>query len=162
MVRRRLTIKRLDPWSVLKFGALANLVLFIVLMLIAALVWFVIDRLQLVDQACEIAVDVGFQQCAVDGGTVLRVAALLSGMIAVISTAVLVFASFLHNLIADLTGGLVIGVVEDAPARRAAPPAAPRAESATPVTSADPPDPGTPTASPETATRRQEDLFGER
>lgn len=113
MVRRRLAVKRIDPWSMLKFAAVANLVLFIVLLLIAAMVWFIIDRLELIDQGCEIATEIGFRRCVVDGGTVMRVSALLAGMIAIVNTAVLVFAAFLHNLIADLTGGLVFGVAEE-------------------------------------------------
>jgi hypothetical protein len=42
---------------------------------------------------------------------------LLGLLWAVIQTAVLVFLAFLHNLIADLTGGLVLGVVDDTPVR---------------------------------------------
>ncbi len=113
MVRRRLTIKRLDPWSVLKFGAVANVVLFVIFMLVAAVVWFIIDRLQIVDQVCEIALDVGFTSCGVNAGNLFQALALLGGMWVIVQTAVLVFFAFLHNLIADLTGGLVIGIIED-------------------------------------------------
>ena len=113
MARRRMTIKRLDPWSVLKFGAFANVVLYAVFLLVAGVVWFIIDRLQLVDQACDIALDVGFTSCGVNAGNLFQVLALLGGMWVIVQTAVLVFLSFLHNLIADLTGGLVIGVVDD-------------------------------------------------
>ena len=115
MVRRRLTIKRLDPWSVLKFGAVANVVLFLIFMLVAAVVWFIIDRLQIVDQICQIALDVGFADCGVDAGNLFQALALLGGMWVIVQTAVLVFFAFLHNLIADLTGGLVIGTIEDGP-----------------------------------------------
>ena len=115
MVRRRLAIKRLDPWSVLKFGIVINVVLFAVFLLVAGVVWFIVDRLQLVDQACEIALDVGFTSCGVNPGNLFQVLALLGGMWVVVQTAVLVFMAFLYNLIADLTGGLVIGAVDDAP-----------------------------------------------
>jgi hypothetical protein len=113
VARRRLTIKRLDPWSVLKFGALANVVLLAIFMLVAGVVWFIIDRLQLVDQACGIAADVGFTSCGINAGNLFRALLLLGLLWVVVQTAVLVFAAFLHNLIADLTGGLVIGVVDD-------------------------------------------------
>ena len=116
MARRRLAIKRLDPWSVLKFGIVINVVLFLVFLVIAGVVWFIIDRLQLVDQACEIALDVGFTSCGVNPGNLFQVLALLGVMWVVVQTAVLVFLAFLYNLIADLTGGLVIGAVDDAPA----------------------------------------------
>jgi len=113
--RRRLTIKRLDPWSVLKFGAFANVVLLAVFLLVAWVVWFIIDRLQLIDQACGIALDVGFTSCGINGGNLFQALLLLGGMWVIVQTAVFVFFAFLHNLIADLTGGIVIGVVEDGP-----------------------------------------------
>jgi hypothetical protein len=113
VIRRRLTIKRLDPWSVLKFGALANVVLLAIFLLMMGVVWFIVDRLQLVDQACGIATDVGFTSCGVNAGTLFRALLLLGLLWVVVQTAVLVFLAFLHNLIADLTGGLVLGVIED-------------------------------------------------
>ena len=115
MPRRRLTIKRLDPWSVLKFGAFANVVLFAVFLLVAWVIWFIIDRLRLIDQACDIALDVGFTSCGINGGNLFQALLLLGGMWVIVQTAVFVFFAFLHNLIADLTGGLVIGVVEEGP-----------------------------------------------
>jgi len=115
VARRRLTIKRIDPWSVLKFGALLSVVLYLVFLVVAGVVWFVIDRLQLVDQACEIALDVGFTTCTVNAFNLFQVVALLGAMWIIVQTAVLVFLSFLHNLIADLTGGLVVGIVDDTP-----------------------------------------------
>jgi hypothetical protein len=126
VVRRRLVIKRLDPWSVLKFGALANVAALTIFLLIAAVVWFIVQRLQLVDKACGIATDVGFSSCGLSGGNLFRAMLLLGLLWVVVQTAVLVFLSFLHNLIADLTGGIVIGIVEEgAPSAPPAPTAAP-------------------------------------
>lgn len=113
MARRRLTVKRLDPWSVLKFGIVANIVLFAILLLFAGIVWYIIDQLQLVDQACSIAIDVGFSSCGINAGNLFRALALLGGMGVIVGTAVWVFVAFLYNLIADLTGGLSISVVEE-------------------------------------------------
>ncbi|MFP4310366.1 MAG: DUF3566 domain-containing protein [Nitriliruptoraceae bacterium] len=120
MARRRLTIKRIDPWSVLKFGAFLNVVLYLVYLVVAGVVWFVVDRLQLIDQACEIALDVGFTSCAVEPSSVFQVITLLGAMGVIVQTALLVFLAFLHNLIADLTGGLVVGIVDDTPSRTTA------------------------------------------
>jgi hypothetical protein len=126
VVRRRLTVRRLDPWSVLKFGAVANLALLAIGLLVAGVVWFVVDRLALVDQACSIALDVGFTECGINAGNLFRALILLGLLWVVVQTAVLVFLSFLHNLIADLTGGLTLTVIDDTPgaaARGEAPPA---------------------------------------
>jgi hypothetical protein len=117
VARRRMAVKRLDPWSVLKFGAVANLVLLAIFLLVMAVVWFIVDRLELVEQACEIALEVGFTSCAVQASGLFQALLLLGLLWAVVQTAVLVFLAFLHNLIADLTGGLVLGVVDDTPVR---------------------------------------------
>ena len=188
-MRRRLTVKRLDPWSVLKFGVVANLVAFAISLLVAGVVWFIVDRLELVDQACSILLDVGFTSCALDGSHLFRILALLGAMGVIVATAVLVFASFLYNLIADLTGGLTIGVIEDGvgPARPESPvartdtswPARSESREAAPVATssgqrvapADTAD-GVPTStashadpartSSSSAARPDEDLFGDR
>lgn len=115
MARRRLTVKRIDPWSVLKFGAVVNLAIFAILMLVVGVVLFIVDRLGLIAQVCEIARDVGFTACGLNLGNLFRAVALLGLLAMIIQTAVLVFASFLHNLIADLTGGLTVSVIDDSP-----------------------------------------------
>ena len=115
MVRRRLTLKRIDPWSVLKFGAILNVAFLAIGLLVAGVIWFVIDRLNLVDQVCGIAADVGFTNCGLEPGPAFRVLVLLGLLWVVVQTAVLVFLAFLHNLIADLTGGLAVTMIDDTP-----------------------------------------------
>jgi hypothetical protein len=140
VVRRRLTVRRLDPWSVLKFGAVANLALLAMGLLVAGVVWFVIDRLALVEQACSIALDVGFTECGINAGNLFRALILLGLLWVVVQTAVLVFLSFLHNLIADLTGGLTLTVIDDTPgaAARGEAPARRVTTSSTPPERSDP------------------------
>lgn len=115
MVRRQLTVKRIDPWSVLKFGAVVNLALLAIGLLFAYVIWFVVDRLNLVDQVCDIVTDVGFTQCGVNVGNLFRALVLLGLLWVVVQTAIYVFFAFLHNLIADLTGGLAFSVIDDTP-----------------------------------------------
>jgi hypothetical protein len=115
VVRRRLTVRRIDPWSVLKFGAVANVVLLLIWLLAVGVVFYIIDRIGLVDQVCDVVREVGFEACGINAGNLFRAIALLGLLGVVIMTAVLVFLSFLHNLIADLTGGLTFTVNDDTP-----------------------------------------------
>jgi hypothetical protein len=115
VARRRLTVRRIDPWSVLKFGAVANVVLLLIGLLVVGVVFYIIDRIGLVDQVCDVVLEVGFEACGVNAGNLFRAIALLGLLGVVIQTAVLVFLSFLHNLIADLTGGLTLTVIDDTP-----------------------------------------------
>lgn len=113
MARRRLTVKRIDPWSVLKFGVLVSIVVVIIFLMIMGVVWFIIDRLQIVDQICGIATDVGFTQCGINAPNLFRSLVLLGLLWVVIQTAVFVFFAFLYNLIADLVGGIGLTIIDD-------------------------------------------------
>lgn len=115
MVRRRMTLKRIDPWSILKFGFIANLALLAIALLGATVVWFFVRRLRLIDKVCEIALDVGFVDCGVNGGNLFRAMLLLGLLGVVVQTGLLVFFAFLFNLIADLVGGIGLSVLDDTP-----------------------------------------------
>ena len=123
MARRRLIVKHIDPFTVLRFGALLNAAGFLILMIASVLVWLVVVRIGLIDRSCDIASDVGFADCGLSSANYFLAATLLSLLWAVVQTAMLVFLAFLHNLIADLTGGLSVSVlVEGLPERGVARP----------------------------------------
>jgi hypothetical protein len=118
VARRRMTIRHLDPFSVLKFGAVANLALAAIGVLALSIVLRVVLGSGLVEQVCDIAGDVGFLECGVDGGRVTRLLIVLGLVWAVVQTALLVLLAFLHNLIADLTGGITVTMDVDTPPAR--------------------------------------------
>jgi hypothetical protein len=113
VARRTMTLKRIDPWSVLKFGFLVNLCLLVVALLAFAIVWFTIRQLGIIEQACQLALDVGFEECGVDGGALFRVVLVAGALGAVIMTGIAVFSAFLHNLLADLVGGIKVTFFEE-------------------------------------------------
>lgn len=113
MARRRMTLRRIDPWSVLKFGAVVNVCLFVIFMLGSVIVWFAVRQLGIIDQACGLATDVGFENCAVNGSNLFRYLLLLGLLWIVIQTGLFVFFAFLHNLISDLVGGIAVTMSEE-------------------------------------------------
>ncbi|MGH3441223.1 MAG: DUF3566 domain-containing protein [Nitriliruptorales bacterium] len=113
MARRKMTLRRVDPWTVLKFGFVLNLCLLTIALVGFGVVWFVIGTLGLIDQACQLATDVGFESCGVDGANLFRLLLLLGGLWTVIQTALMVFGAFLYNLLADLVGGIGVTVLEE-------------------------------------------------
>lgn len=108
MARTRTTLRRIDPWSMLKFGFVVNLVLLGVELLLALVVWYFVQRLGLIDTICGLAESVGFEDCGVDGGALLDTFLVLGLLGVVIQTGIVVFMTFLANLIFDLTGGIAI------------------------------------------------------
>ncbi len=113
MARRRMTMRRIDPWSVLKFGLVVNACLLVIVMLGLGVLWVAMAQLGIIERVCSLATDVGFEDCALEGGALFWLLFLLGVLWVVIQTALYVFLSFLHNLIADLVGGITIGVVEE-------------------------------------------------
>jgi hypothetical protein len=136
----RYTLKRIDPWSVLKFASIVSVVLFAILTLAVAFIWFILTSFDLINRGCDVALDVGFSSCDITAGVVFRATALVAGLIAVVHTAVLVFGAFLFNLIAELTGGIGVHLDVDADTQRpVAQPTAPKESTVTPKPSAAPP-----------------------
>jgi hypothetical protein len=106
---------------VLKFGVLANIAITAILLVGIMVVWFIVDRLGIVDQICGIAIDIGFTQCGLNTSNLFRASLTVGLLWVVVQTAVMVFLAFLYNLIADLTGGVaIIAVDEAAPSPRSA------------------------------------------
>lgn len=113
MARRKMTLRRVDPWTVLKFGFVLNLCMLAIALVGFGVVWFVIRTLGLIEQACQLATDVGFESCGVNGANLFRLLLLLGGLWTVIQTALMVFGAFLYNLLADLVGGIGVTVLEE-------------------------------------------------
>jgi hypothetical protein len=116
VARRRMIIRRIDPFSVLKFGAVANLAVAAIGFVALTAVLRAVLGSGLVEQVCDIASDVGFLECGVDEGGLTRLLAVLAVVWAVVQTALLVLLAFLHNLIADLTGGIAVTMEVETPA----------------------------------------------
>jgi hypothetical protein len=115
VARRRMVIRRIDPFSVLKFGAVANLAVAAIGFVALTVVLRAVLGSGLVEQVCDVASDVGFLECGVDEGGLTRLLAVLAVVWAVVQTALLVLLAFLHNLIADLTGGIAVTMEVETP-----------------------------------------------
>ncbi|HEX2026429.1 MAG TPA: DUF3566 domain-containing protein [Nitriliruptorales bacterium] len=113
MARRKLILRRIDPWTVLKFGSVLNVCLLAIGLLGFGVLWFAISQLGVVEQFCQLATDVGFQECGINGGNLFRYLLLLGILGVVIQTGLMVFLAFLHNLIADLVGGLSVTLQDE-------------------------------------------------
>jgi len=116
VARRRMVIRRIDPFSVLKFGAVAHLALAAIGFVALTIVLRAVLGSGIVEQVCDIASDVGFLECGVDQAGLTRLLAVLAVVWAFVQTALVVLLAFLHNLIADLTGGIAVTMDVETPA----------------------------------------------
>jgi hypothetical protein len=115
--RARLQVKRVDPWSVMKFAFAVSIVLFIVGVVATALLYIVLDSLGVFDTINDTVtnftntdaggVSVGISAKAVIGGS-----AVLGAVNMVLFTALATLAAFIYNVCADLVGGIELTLAE--------------------------------------------------
>lgn len=112
VVRRQATVRRIDPWSVLKLSLIFYFFLLLVGMLGLAVLWGLIGRLGVIDQALAFLETLNFE-VELNIGNIAR-ALFLTGVLQVILlSGVNVFLAFLYNLVADLLGGLKVTLAEE-------------------------------------------------
>jgi hypothetical protein len=117
--RARLKIKRVDPWSVMKFSFAVSFVLFVVLIVATSVLYLALDAMGVFDSVNGSLTDLisasggqggnGFQISAfgVIGGS-----ALLGLINMVLFTALATLGAFIYNVCADLVGGIEITLAE--------------------------------------------------
>ncbi len=120
--RARLVLRRVDPWSVLKFSLIFSLCLLVVFVVAVVALYLALEALGVFDSVNEFVttltatgnggqsgteVDVVFSAGRVIGGSVVI------GLInVVIITAISTLGAFLYNLCADIVGGIEVTLAE--------------------------------------------------
>jgi Transmembrane domain of unknown function (DUF3566) len=109
--RARLVLRRLDPWSVLKFSLLFYLCLMLVGLLAFAVIWFVLVNMGVFEEISKFAGNFNLN-VAFPAGKVFRWYILLGLLGVVLWSIVTVLATLLFNLINDITGGIEVVLAE--------------------------------------------------
>jgi len=112
-VRHRTTIRKIDPWSVLKLSLIFYFCVLLVVMLGLTVFWAVVIRLGLIEALQELLGKVGLELVRINGVNIARVIFLVGLVNVVLWSGINVFMSFLYNLISDLVGGLRVTLADD-------------------------------------------------
>lgn len=112
--RLRVAIRRVNPWSVLKFSLLFYLCLMLVILIGLSMLYLVVDALGFLDPVEDFlgefwGGEAGFQ---IDGGFLFRMTALIGIISVALWSTLTVFFAFLYNLISDLVGGIEVTLSE--------------------------------------------------
>jgi hypothetical protein len=112
--RARLVLRRLDPWSVLKFSVIFYLCLMLISLLVFAVIWFVLVNMGVFESMTEFAGNFNLE-VAFPAGTVFRWYAFVGLLGVVVWSIVTVLLTLLFNLVNDVTGGIEVVLAEREP-----------------------------------------------
>lgn len=110
LVRR--TIRRVDPWSVLKFSVLFYLSVMMVFLVAAAILYFAASTAGIVDKIETFVQGVGWPEFRIRPIQLFRIGLLVGLTQVIVWSAINVFVSFLYNLVADVVGGIQVTMSE--------------------------------------------------
>lgn len=102
---RQVTIRRLDPWTILKLSVVFYTCLLLLFMLLLTLFWAFVNQVGAVGTVLTFLAEARFE-VQIDAGHLARGVFLLGLLGVVLGSGINVFFCFLYNLVADLTGGL--------------------------------------------------------
>lgn len=115
--RVRLSVARVDPWSVMKLSFLLSVAIGIMTVIATALVWIVLDRMQVFAKVQDLFSQIGGSLPAlmdyVAFDKVMSMATIVSVVDVVLLTALSTLIAFLYNITAALVGGFHLTLTDD-------------------------------------------------
>ncbi len=116
--RARLSIKRVDPWSVMKFSFAVSFVLLVVIIVATSVLYLALDAMGVFTSVNKTLAELftsqggGGDPFKITAGGVIGVAAILGAINVVLFTALMTLGAFVYNVCADLVGGVEVTLAE--------------------------------------------------
>jgi hypothetical protein len=117
--RARLGIKRIDPWSVMKFSFAVSLVMFIVVIVAASVLYLALDTMGVFESINSTVADLvdasggeSSETFLITAQGVIGTAAVLGALNVLLFTSLATLGAFIYNVCADLVGGIEVTLAE--------------------------------------------------
>jgi hypothetical protein len=113
--RARLFVKRVDPWSVMKFAFAVSFVMFFVLVVATSVLYLALDSMHVfasVNKALSEIVGGGNKNIKITAGVVIGASGAIGLVMVVLCTALATLGAFIYNVCADLVGGIEVTLSE--------------------------------------------------
>src|SRR5688500_10073122 len=108
----KVAVRRINPWSVLKFSLVFYLCLMLVIVIGMSILFMVVDALGIIDEVEEFMSSLWEANFEVNSGFLLRMLVLIGIISVALWSALTVLFAFLYNLISDLIGGIEVTLQE--------------------------------------------------
>ena len=116
--RARLTVKRIDPWSTLKFSFVYSLAGLVVLLVAVIALYAIVDAMGVIDSIRSFLHDVEGENSSngiaswLGFGRVITVALVVGGVNVILFTAFATLTAFVYNVCTDLVGGIEVTLAD--------------------------------------------------
>ncbi|GAA2351501.1 hypothetical protein Cme02nite_24990 [Catellatospora methionotrophica] len=115
--RARLSIKRIDPWSVMKFSFAVSFVLLVVIVVATSVLYLALDAMGVFNSLNTTLADLFASNGSagdfrISASAVIGTSAILGAINVVLFTALMTLGAFIYNVCADLVGGVEITLAE--------------------------------------------------
>lgn len=116
--RARLSVKRIDPWSVMKFSFAVSFVLLVVIIVATSVLYLALDAMGVFTSVNQTLAELfssnggGGDPFKITAGGVIGVSAILGAINVVLFTALMTLGAFVYNVCADLVGGVEVTLAE--------------------------------------------------
>nr|WP_211489926.1 DUF3566 domain-containing protein [Georgenia thermotolerans] len=111
-------MSRVDPWSTMKLAFLLSVGLGVMIVVAAAVVWFVLDAMHVFADIQELLVSIGSENFLrlmdyLQFDRVMSFATIVAVIDVLLLTALATIGAFLYNIVAALVGGLHVTLTDD-------------------------------------------------
>jgi hypothetical protein len=111
--RVRRVVRRVDPWTVLRFSLVFYLCMLVVWLVAGVLLWLAASLSGLIDNLERFVTDLFFLEYFQIRGGVVLLSAFVAGLVLVLlGTGINVIMAVVYNLTSDVTGGVEVTVVD--------------------------------------------------
>ncbi|HVM03555.1 MAG TPA: DUF3566 domain-containing protein [Acidimicrobiales bacterium] len=116
--RVRRVIRRVDPWTVLRFSLLFYVCMLVVALVAGFLLWAAASTTGVIDNVERFVKELfALESFRINGGLIFRSTMIGGGVLVLLGAGANVLMAVLYNLTSDVVGGIEVVVLEEEPAR---------------------------------------------